>query len=230
MKPRCRRRIVGRAELQAAEWMTATRYRPPVTISREDFLIEGSDADFRRSIYAMIQSVGRLLACRDAFGRELDLTPSQFAVLMGVAHCQQREGVIIKDLADHVGLAATHVTTEVGRLERAGYLIKKPSPADRRSVCVFLTSHAKNEISSGHALHPSHQRRVVQGYRSGLDQHRPPRRPAAHPQLREGRRGDPPPQPRECGRNPGVFGNLGGRHQPCSQTSRSGGNSIGWSE
>ena len=160
-----------------------------MTISREDFLIEGSDADFRRSIYAMIQSVGRLLACRDAFGRELDLTPSQFAVLMGVAHCQQREGVIIKDLADHVGLAATHVTTEVGRLERAGYLIKKPSPADRRSVCVFLTSHAKNEISSGHALHPSHQRRVVQGYRSGLDQHRPPRRPAAHPQLREGRRG-----------------------------------------
>ncbi len=95
----------------------------------------------------MIQSVGRLLACRDAFGRELDLTPSQFAVLMGVAHCQQREGVIIKDLADHVGLAATHVTTEVGRLERAGYLIKKPSPADRRSVCVFLTPHAKNEIS-----------------------------------------------------------------------------------
>ena len=128
--------------------MTATRYRPPVTISREDFLIEGSDADFRRSIYAMIQSVGRLLACRDAFGRELDLTPSQFAVLMGVAHCQQREGVIIKDLADHVGLAATHVTTEVGRLERAGYLIKKPSPADRRSVCAF-SRHTRRTRSVG---------------------------------------------------------------------------------
>jgi DNA-binding MarR family transcriptional regulator len=127
--------------------MSAPQYRPPVTVSREDFLIDGSDADFRRSIYAMVQSVGRLLACRDAFGREMDLTPSQFAVLMGVAHCRQREGVSIKNLADHVGLASTHVTTEVGRLERAGYLIKKPSSADRRSVCIFLTPHAKNEIA-----------------------------------------------------------------------------------
>ena len=37
-------------------------YRPPVTISRKEFLIQGSDAEFRRSIYAMVQSVGRLLA------------------------------------------------------------------------------------------------------------------------------------------------------------------------
>src|SRR5690242_1303677 len=72
--------------------MNAAPYRPPVTISRDDFRVDGSDADFRRSIYAMVQSVGRLLACREAFGRELSLTSSQFAVLMGVAHCQQREG------------------------------------------------------------------------------------------------------------------------------------------
>jgi DNA-binding MarR family transcriptional regulator len=122
-------------------------YRPPLTISREDFLVDGSDASFRRSIYALVQCVSRLLACRDAFGRELDLTPSQFAVLMGVAHAQGEEGVTIRELADYVALAPTHVTTEVGRLENAGFLTKRQSSTDRRSVRVSLLPHAEAEIA-----------------------------------------------------------------------------------
>jgi DNA-binding MarR family transcriptional regulator len=118
-----------------------------VTISRSEFLTQGSDAGFRRSIYAMVQSVGRLLACRDAFGRELELTPSQFVVLMGVAHCQGTEGVTIRELADHIALASTHVTTEVGRLERSGFLTKRPSASDRRSVRVSLMPHGEQEIA-----------------------------------------------------------------------------------
>jgi DNA-binding MarR family transcriptional regulator len=126
---------------------TSKAYRPPVTVSRSEFLTHGSDAEFRSSIYAMVQSVGRLLACRDAFGRELDLTPSQFVVLMGVAHCQGTEGVTIRELADHVALASTHVTTEVGRLERTGFLAKRPSASDRRSVRVSLLPHGEQEIA-----------------------------------------------------------------------------------
>ena len=121
-------------------------YRPPVTISRKEFLVHGSDAEFRRSIYAMVQSVGRLLACRDAFGKELNLTPSQFVVLMGVAHAQGTDGVTIRALADHVALASTHVTTEVRRLEEAGLLIKRPSPDDKRSVRVFLQPRGEQEV------------------------------------------------------------------------------------
>ena len=94
-----------------------------------------------------MHSVSRLLLCRDAFGRELDLTPSQFAVLMGVAHGQAEDGITIRELAEHVGLARTHVTTEVGRLEREGLLTKKPSITDRRSVHVTLTSKAEAEIT-----------------------------------------------------------------------------------
>ena len=127
--------------------MKSKTYRPPLTISREEFLVEGSDASFRRSIYALVQCVSRLLACRDAFGRELDLTPSQFAVLMGVAHAQGAEGVTIRELADYVALAPTHVTTEVGRLENAGFLTKRQSDTDRRSVRVSLLPHAEAEIA-----------------------------------------------------------------------------------
>jgi DNA-binding MarR family transcriptional regulator len=122
-------------------------YRPPVTISRKEFLVQGSDAEFRRSIYALVQSVGRLLACRDAFGRELDLTPSQFVVLMGVAQAQGTGGVTIRELADHIALASTHVTTEVRRLEEAGLLVKRPSPVDKRSVRVFLQPQGEQEVA-----------------------------------------------------------------------------------
>ncbi len=127
--------------------MRSKAYRPPVTISRQDFLAGGSDASFRSIIYTFVQCVSRLLACRDAFGRELDLTPSQFAVLMGVAHAQGADGVTIRELAVHVALAPTHVTTEVGRLEKAGFLTKRQSSTDRRSVRVSLLPRAEAEIA-----------------------------------------------------------------------------------
>src|ERR1700761_3384033 len=120
-------------------------YRPPVTISRKEFLVQGSDAEFRRSIYAMVQGVGRLLACRDAFGKELNLTPSQFVVLMGVAHAQGSGGVTIRALPDHVALASALVTPDVRRLEEAGLLVKRPSLVDKRSVGGFLQPRGEEE-------------------------------------------------------------------------------------
>lgn len=122
-------------------------YRPPLTISRKDYLRGGSDAAFREAIYALVQGVGRLLACRDAFGRSLELTASQFAVLMGVAYQQGRDGVTVGRLSAHIALAPTHVTTEVGRLATRGLLIKKPSASDRRSVLVSLSRSGEKAVA-----------------------------------------------------------------------------------
>ncbi|HEV2570246.1 MAG TPA: MarR family transcriptional regulator [Beijerinckiaceae bacterium] len=127
--------------------MSAKAYKPPLTISRSDYLRNGSDRLFRESIYAMVQCTSRLLACRDAFGNDLSLTASQFAVLMGVAYRQNSEGVTIKELAEHVALASTHVTTEVGRLERKGLLLKRQNAADRRSVHVSLSTKGEEAIA-----------------------------------------------------------------------------------
>lgn len=123
-------------------------FRPPRTISRRDYLRNGGDDWFREVIYATVEALSRLLACRNAFGRALGLTASQFAVLMGVAFRQGAAGVTIRDLARHVALAPTHATTEVGRLIRRGYLAKRPSPADRRSVLVSLTARGERAIAS----------------------------------------------------------------------------------
>ena len=87
----------------------------------------------------MIHAFDRLTSYREAFGRHLSLTASQFLVLIGTAYRQGRDGVSIRALADHTQLAATHVTTEVGRLIDKGLLTKQANPHDRRGVLVRLT-------------------------------------------------------------------------------------------
>ena len=119
---------------------------PPVTISLPAMLVAGSDVSFRETLYRMVFAFSRLVSCREAFGRLLSLTASQFIVLIGTAYRQGPEGVTIRSLADHTQLAATHVTTEVGRLMEKGLLTKSANMRDRRSVLVRLTPKGEAAI------------------------------------------------------------------------------------
>jgi DNA-binding MarR family transcriptional regulator len=129
---------------------------PPATITLPPMLKFGGDVAFREALYLMALTFGRLHTCREAFGRALDLTPSQFIVLIGTAYQQGNDGVSIRALADHTQLAATHVTTEVGRLIGKGLLTKQASTLDRRSVLVRLSSKGEDAVRSINPL----QRRV----------------------------------------------------------------------
>jgi DNA-binding MarR family transcriptional regulator len=119
---------------------------PPATISLPAMLVAGSDVSFRETLYRMVFAFSRLVSCREAFGRHLSLTASQFIVLIGTAYRQGDEGVSIRMLADHTQLAATHVTTEVGRLIGKGLLTKSANLRDRRGVLVRLTAKGEAAI------------------------------------------------------------------------------------
>ncbi|MGE7472061.1 MarR family winged helix-turn-helix transcriptional regulator [Bosea sp. NPDC003192] len=127
---------------------TTNVFVPPLTISREEFLREGSDQQFREAIYTTVLALESLLKCREIFGRLLGLTGSQFAVLMSVAYRQGKMGIAIRDLAEHVRLAAPHVTTEVGRLIRIDLLRKRQDEVDRRSVLVSLSPKGEAVVRS----------------------------------------------------------------------------------
>src|SRR5258708_39735313 len=99
---------------------TSAGFVPPLTVSHGELLTSGSDVAFRQTLYLMVLGFGRLMSCREAFGRALALTGSQFAVLSGAAYAQGRDGVSNRSLADHIQLPPTHVTTAVGRLLRTG--------------------------------------------------------------------------------------------------------------
>jgi DNA-binding MarR family transcriptional regulator len=118
---------------------TRRAFAPPPTVSHRALLAAGSDVAFRETLYLMVLAFGRLITCREAFGRALGLTGSQFAVLFGTAYRQGRDGVSIRRLAEHVQLASTHVTTEVGRLVRKGLVVKTANQRDRRGVLIKLS-------------------------------------------------------------------------------------------
>ena len=125
--------------------ISSTGFSIPPTISRRDYFERGSDDWFRDAVYRLVQALSRLLVCREAFGRQLGLTGTQFTVLMGVAYRQGDAGITIASLANYIGLASTHVTTEVGRLIRKDLLIKRPNKSDGRSVLISLST--KGEVA-----------------------------------------------------------------------------------
>ena len=126
-------------------------FAPPITITLPDMLQSGRDLAFRETLYLMVLAFGRIQSFREGFGKFLSLTGSQFIVLIGTAYRQGSEGVSIRGLADHTQLAATHVTTEVGRLIEKGLLTKQASTRDRRSVLVRLTPQGEAAV---HAINP----------------------------------------------------------------------------
>jgi MarR family transcriptional regulator, organic hydroperoxide resistance regulator len=134
----------------------AGAFAPPVTITLPPMLKSGGDVAFRETLYLMALAFSRLTTCRDAFGRALSLTASQFIVLIGTATQQGHEGVSIRALADHTQLASTHVTTEVGRLIGKGLLTKQASTRDRRSVLVRLSPKGEEAVCAVNPL----QRRI----------------------------------------------------------------------
>lgn len=131
----------------------ARGFAPPATVTLPAMLsADGSDVAFRETLYLMIHAFDRLTSYREAFGRHLGLTASQFLVLIGTAYRQGRDGVSIRALSDHTQLAATHVTTEVGRLIDKGLLVKHANPNDRRGVLVRLTAHGEAAVRAVNPL------------------------------------------------------------------------------
>jgi DNA-binding MarR family transcriptional regulator len=138
--------MASKPRISQSQIVTRSRFVSPLTISRKDLLKAGSDDWLRDVIYRLVQALGRLTTCREAFGKQLDLTSSQFTVLMGVAYRQGDDGIPIANLAGYIGLAATHVTTEVGRLTRKGFLTKRPNGRDGRSVLITLSPEGERAI------------------------------------------------------------------------------------
>lgn len=112
---------------------------PPLTISRPDLREGESDARFRQTLYRLIEAASRLSGLREGFGRHIQLTASQFLVIVAAAYHDASGGITIIGLSQSIGLAPPHVTTEVGRLIRRGLLEKQPHERDRRSVLVRLS-------------------------------------------------------------------------------------------
>lgn len=117
---------------------SSTNEQPPLTVSRPELLVEGSDAEFRAFIHGMLAFTARIETVRAGFAKLIGLTSIQYTLLIAIGHLEA-EPTSITMVASHLHLSGAFVTAEVGKLLERGLVTKFPDKEDRRRVCLSLT-------------------------------------------------------------------------------------------
>src|ERR1700722_7737879 len=125
---------------------------PPLTVSRQELLINGSDRDFRALVHGMLAFAARLEAVRSGFAGMLGLTGIQYTILISVSHLERAGEVSVSMVATHLHISGAFVTIETGKLLKLGLVTKRPDPRDRRRVCLSMTKKGTDLL---HRLAPT---------------------------------------------------------------------------
>jgi len=89
----------------------------------------------------LIRDVSRLIRRRfERKAGKVGLTQSQWAVIHSLA---QNEGVNQAAIAEILDIEPITLVGLLDKLEKAGFVERRPDPSDRRARLLYLTSHAK---------------------------------------------------------------------------------------
>jgi DNA-binding MarR family transcriptional regulator len=121
-------------------------FHPPLTVSHRALLVDGSDIEFRRLIYRLLQVEERLRHARAYLGRQAGLTGPQYSLLMAVAYLQGETGIAVRALARELRVTSAFITTESRRLIERGLVAKRRNPHDSRSTLVTVTPAGRRAI------------------------------------------------------------------------------------
>jgi MarR family transcriptional regulator, organic hydroperoxide resistance regulator len=107
----------------------------PLTISRPELLINGSDRHFRRLVHGLFGFLARHEAVRSGHAARIGLVGIEYTVLISIRHLAVEEADIsVNRVAEHLFLSGAFVTTVTNKLAKRGLIHKLPDPSDRRRV------------------------------------------------------------------------------------------------
>lgn len=118
-----------------------------LTVSLPQFLVDGSDLDFRKLVADLFAAVAGMHSLRRALASSVGLSAAEYSVVLATWHLQKKNMVGISTIAKHLHVAAANVTAEVGQLVGKGLLNKRPHPSDTRAVVIELTEDGKNILA-----------------------------------------------------------------------------------
>jgi DNA-binding MarR family transcriptional regulator len=111
-----------------------------LTISLATYL-EVNVLDLERSFGFLVNDVARLFGRRfDHNGRRLGLTRAQCRTL---GYLARNEGINQAGMADLLEIRPMTLVRQIDRMEEAGWIERRPDPADRRARRLFLTAKAR---------------------------------------------------------------------------------------
>ncbi len=106
------------------------------------------DADFRDFIADLFAMAAGMQSLRRAIGRRIGLGGTELGILLSVGRLAPQGAVNIRQVADHLHVAATHITTEVNALVAKGLLEKQASEQDTRAVELSITPAGTELLAS----------------------------------------------------------------------------------
>jgi len=119
-----------------------------LTITRPEFLVDGSDTDFRSFIYGLLISSLHMEKLRDQIGDLIGVNGIQYHILAVISEKASKGPVTVGDVAKTLQAGSTHITMETGKLFKQGLIEKKPNPEDRRSILLYLSAKGRGVLSS----------------------------------------------------------------------------------
>lgn len=111
----------------------------PLTISRPELVVDGSDRHFRRFIHALFAVFARCEVVRNNYAEHVGLPGPQYSILLCIRHLSADGPVNVKTVATHLRLSGSFITSETRKLEELGLLTKVRDPKDRRQTRLVVT-------------------------------------------------------------------------------------------
>ena len=120
--------------------------KAPLTVTRPELLVDGSDERFRHLVHDLFGFFARHEAIRNGHAARIGLVGIEYTVLISIAHLSQAGAVSVKAVADHLRVSGTFVTRIVGRLVELGLATKTVRPDDRRLVSLLVSPHGHERL------------------------------------------------------------------------------------
>lgn len=98
---------------------------------------DGSELEFRDFMAELFAAATTLQLLRRRVAKSFDLSSSELAILLAVGKLGPRQ--TIRELAEHLEVSASNVTSDIKTLVDKRYLLKRPHPSDSRAICIELT-------------------------------------------------------------------------------------------
>lgn len=118
---------------------------PPLTVTKPELLIDGSDQEFRNLVDDLVEFSARLQSIREKLAARMGVSAPQYRVIMTLARSETPE-LAAKGLAQQLGVSMPFITIEAGKLVRLGLIARRRNPADARSVLFALTIAGRDRV------------------------------------------------------------------------------------
>ncbi|KRQ05807.1 MarR family transcriptional regulator [Bradyrhizobium pachyrhizi] len=110
-----------------------------LTASKPELLDKEGDRTLRGLLYDHFAFGRSLEACREIFAGFVDLSPTQYLILIAIKNSTAEEPMGVNQVAERLYLSGAFVTNEINKLVSDGLLEKSPHPEDGRRVQLALT-------------------------------------------------------------------------------------------